>query len=64
MKQNNYCYKDTEISIDFVDYFKMHILTIENKRITECAFVYENSEYDEVSIPYKKIKFLELLLTT
>ena len=48
--------KDTEISIDFVDYFKMHILTIENKRITECAFVYENSEYNEISIHTKDEK--------
>lgn len=48
--------KDTKITIDYADYFSMRILNIENKKITECAFVSENSEYTEISMHVKDEK--------
>lgn len=43
----------TKLTIDFVDYFSMRILTIEKKQITECAFISESTAYVDLSIHYK-----------
>ncbi len=48
--------ENTSITIDFVDYFNMKVLTIENGAVTECAFITENTNFTEVSIHTKDEK--------
>lgn len=42
--------KDTEVTIDFIDVTCIKVLTIERKRVTECAFVSESTDYTEIAI--------------
>lgn len=45
--------RNSRVTIDFVDYFNMLIISIENKKITECAFITENTDYNNLSVHYK-----------
>ncbi len=42
--------KDTQITIDFIDITCIKVLTIERKRVTECAFVSESTDYTDIAI--------------
>lgn len=42
--------KDTQITIDFIDVTCIKVLTIERKRVTECAFVSESTDYTDIAI--------------
>lgn len=42
--------KYTEVTIDFIDVTCIKVLTVERKRVTECAFVSESTDYTDIAI--------------